>query len=420
MRRSLRSRRRRAGDPHLRHRVRRRGEPVRLRLVRPEGHQGDLRRRHRHAERRARRGRRRARTSSSTSPPTRPARSTCTPSPEQELEYKAGETDADDQGHRPARHRRRRVAHAGEGHRPARSRRPLRCHPTASRSPTGSAAPRTSRSRPSWRSPARPRPWSSRSPSSRSPGATRATTPPRPVARRPPGSPASSTRPGGGCCGGRVGFVLFLYVAAAAVFGKDLVINPVFGVFYVWWWVGLVPLSLLFGPVWKAISPVRTINLALREGLRQRPRARRLHLPRAARALAGGGRPLRLRLARAGLPLLDRARPGPAVVRGVRRGDAGRRRPLRQRLLRAGRPVRGLLDAGLADVGLGPPRRRAADPQPAGQPRLDARPLPGLVGVVAVLFGSTAFDSFKDSAHWVQFVQGSDRVGATCSTTWRC
>jgi hypothetical protein len=59
-----------------------------------------------------------------------------------------------------------------------------------------------------------------------------------------------------------LGFALFAYVATAAVLGKDLVSNPVFGVFYVWWWVGLVPLSLLFGPVWKAISPVRTINAA--------------------------------------------------------------------------------------------------------------------------------------------------------------
>jgi hypothetical protein len=29
-----------------------------------------------------------------------------------------------------------------------------------------------------------------------------------------------------------------------------------------------------------------------------------------------------------------------------------------------------------------------------------------------VLFGSTAFDSFKDSTHWVQFVQDSDSVSA--------
>ena len=57
-----------------------------------------------------------------------------------------------------------------------------------------------------------------------------------------------------------VGIVLFLYVAVASVFGKDLLTNPVFGIFYVWWWVGLVPASVLLGPVWRAISPVRTIN----------------------------------------------------------------------------------------------------------------------------------------------------------------
>ncbi len=46
----------------------------------------------------------------------------------------------------------------------------------------------------------------------------------------------------------------------AAMFGPDLLTNPAFGMFYVWWWVGLVPASVLLGPVWRAISPVRTIN----------------------------------------------------------------------------------------------------------------------------------------------------------------
>ena len=32
---------------------------------------------------------------------------------------------------------------------------------------------------------------------------------------------------------------------------------------------------------------------------------------------------------------------------------------------------------------------------------------PGLVGVVSVLFGSTAFDSFKDSSPWVRFIQST-------------
>jgi hypothetical protein len=40
----------------------------------------------------------------------------------------------------------------------------------------------------------------------------------------------------------------------------------------------------------------------------------------------------------------------------------------------------------------------------------------GLVAVTAVLFGSTAFDSFKDSTRWVKFIQGdfvADHPGAT-------
>ena len=36
---------------------------------------------------------------------------------------------------------------------------------------------------------------------------------------------------------------------------------------------------------------------------------------------------------------------------------------------------------------------------------------PGLVGVVAVLFGSTAFDSFKDSSVWLRFTQAAPRRG---------
>jgi hypothetical protein len=35
--------------------------------------------------------------------------------------------------------------------------------------------------------------------------------------------------------------------------------------------------------------------------------------------------------------------------------------------------------------------------------------LPGLVAVVSVLFGSTAFDSFQDSNRWLRFLQSTDR-----------
>ena len=128
---------------------------------------------------------------------------------------------------------------------------------------------------------------------------------------------------------------LFGYTAVAAVFGQDLLTNPVFGIFYVWWWVGLVPLSVVFGPVWKAISPVRTINLAFARLSGSDPEAGVFELPRPARVLAGGARALRVRVDGAGLPVLHRARPGPPVVRDLRRGHAPRRRPVRQRVLRA-------------------------------------------------------------------------------------
>jgi len=203
-----------------------------------------------------------------------------------------------------------------------------------------------------------------------------------------------------------LGFALFAYVATAAVLGKDLVINPVFGVFYVWWWVGLVPLSLLFGPVWKAISPVRTINAAFAKISGSDPERgvfaypeRLGHWPAAVGLFAfvwlelvypystelG---PVRLWAAAYVAVMLvggalfgnvfyERADPFEVYSTLVSRMSAWGRR---DGVL--------LIRSPLAN--------------------LDATPaLPGLVGVVAVLFGSTAFDSFKDSARWVQFVQGT-------------
>jgi hypothetical protein len=48
-------------------------------------------------------------------------------------------------------------------------------------------------------------------------------------------------------------------VAVAAVFGPQDGRNPLLGVFYVLLWVGLVALSLAVGPMWRALSPVRTL-----------------------------------------------------------------------------------------------------------------------------------------------------------------
>jgi len=56
------------------------------------------------------------------------------------------------------------------------------------------------------------------------------------------------------------------WVAIAGWFGPQDATNPLPGVFYVLLWVGLVALSLAVGPVWRVISPVRTVHRLL--GLR--------------------------------------------------------------------------------------------------------------------------------------------------------
>lgn len=52
---------------------------------------------------------------------------------------------------------------------------------------------------------------------------------------------------------------LYAWMALALWFGQDRVTNPVFGFVFVWLWVGLVPLSLLFGPLWRRANPLRTL-----------------------------------------------------------------------------------------------------------------------------------------------------------------
>ena len=203
-----------------------------------------------------------------------------------------------------------------------------------------------------------------------------------------------------------VGLALFLFTAMAAVLGEDLVINPVFGIVYVWWWVGLVPLSLLLGPVWKAISPVRTINLAFAKvsgtdpdrGLLPYPE-RLGHWPAAVGLFAF----VWLELVYPYSTELGPVRLWCAVyvaamlVGGALFGNAFYERadPFE---------VYSTLVSRLSVWG------RRGDLLVVRSPlaNLDATPVrPGLVAVVAVLFGSTAFDSFKDSSEWVQFTQSS-------------
>ncbi len=200
-----------------------------------------------------------------------------------------------------------------------------------------------------------------------------------------------------------LGFVLFLYAAACAVFGLDQRMNPFFGIVYIWWWVGLVFASLLLGPVWKAISPVRTINDLLQRatggdperGIRDYP-AWLGHWPAAIALYAFVWmelvyeQPDSLAAVRLWCAVYVAAMLVGGAVFGNRFAEfadpfevySGLVARLSPWAVVEGRVV---LRSPLANLSTVPSR-------------------PGVVAVVAVLFGSTAFDSFSESPFWIRTV----------------
>ncbi|SDD44981.1 hypothetical protein [Nocardioides lianchengensis] len=206
-----------------------------------------------------------------------------------------------------------------------------------------------------------------------------------------------------------LGMMLFLYTAMAAVFGQDRVTNPFFGIFYVWWWVGLVPFSLLLGPVWKAISPVRTINLAFAkvsggdpdEGIFRYPE-RLGYWPAAVGLFAF----VWMELVYPYSTELGPVRLWCAVyVAAMLLGGALFGNTFYERADPF--EVYSSLVAKMSVWGTRDGRVVVRSPL-ANLSTVVARP--GLVAVTAVLFGSTAFDSFRDSTTWLNFLQEHDII----------
>jgi hypothetical protein len=201
-----------------------------------------------------------------------------------------------------------------------------------------------------------------------------------------------------------LGMAFFLYVGAAAVFGKDSLTNPFLGTFYVLLWVGLVPASLLFGEFFKAVSPARTIAMLFArisgvpegQGLYAYP-ARLGYWPAAAGLFAfvwlelvypasTDLGPVRLWVAAyLGIMLIGSAVWGTTFL--------ARADPFE---------VYSSLVAKLSVWGRRDGRLVIRSPL-ANLDTLVARP--GLVAVVGILFGSTAFDSFRESTPWLKLVQ---------------
>ena len=163
-------------------------------------------------------------------------------------------------------------------------------------------------------------------------------------------------------------------------------------------WVGLVPVSLLFGPVWRVANPLRLLHRGLRVVLPAPPGAARLPAlglwPAAASLVVF----LWLELVFPGRaePVTVGRLPGPATPSCTWRWRPGS--------ARSGSPAASASRSTRRSSPASPPGDGATT---AGwssatrwPTRWPARSRPGLAAVVVVLLGSTAFDGLSRTVFW--------------------
>ena len=198
-----------------------------------------------------------------------------------------------------------------------------------------------------------------------------------------------------------------VWVVSAGLWGPQTQANALLGVFYVLLWVGLVAVSLLFGPVWRVISPVRTVYVLLQRITPQSLSRARLSYPEG-----WGYRPAAVGLF--AFVWMELASPNPASLPWVKSwllmyvvvllGGAWL---CGQRWFARVDPfgVYSMVVSRLSPFRRNPETRRIAIGNPFDH--LLSLPIrPGVVALLAVLLGSTAFDSFSSSVTWRNFADG--------------
>ena len=205
--------------------------------------------------------------------------------------------------------------------------------------------------------------------------------------------------------------VFALWVVAAGVWGPQSESNALLGVFYVLLWVGLVAASLAFGPVWRVISPMRTVYVLLR-----RVTPQRLGRPRRSYPEGWGYRPAAVGLF--AFVWMELASPNSASLPWVEAWlltyavlMLGGAWLCGQRWLARADPfgVYSMAVSRLSPFRRNPATRRIVIGNPLDHlPSLPVRP--GVVVMLAVLLGSTAFDSFSSSPTWRGFADRLTRA----------
>jgi hypothetical protein len=204
-----------------------------------------------------------------------------------------------------------------------------------------------------------------------------------------------------------LGALISAYAAIGLIFGKDDADNPTPFVIYVLLWVGLVPLSVLLGPVWRWLNPVRHLHGAVMRLVGLDPREGAVPLPRGL-----GYWPAALGLLaftwlelvapdNATLPVLRLAVLVHVTVQLVGGFLTG------SRWFDRGDPfeVWSALFGRLSPFGRRADGRLVVRSPLAGLDGLPAAP--GLPATVAVMLGTTAYDGASNAPAWFTFVQSS-------------
>ncbi len=203
-----------------------------------------------------------------------------------------------------------------------------------------------------------------------------------------------------------LGGAVTLLVLAALLLGRDDTRNPVPYVVYVLLWVGLVPLSVALGPVWRRIDPLRSLHAVVMRLAGSDPRdglaspVRLGYWPAAAGLLAFTWLELvapdnaTLPVLRIAIALYVGTQLCCAFVFGARWFDRAEAFGTWSALFGA-----------MSVLGRRADGRLVVRSPLAGLDALSAAP--GLPATVAVMLGSTAYDGASASPRWFTVVQSS-------------